>query len=290
MVLWQACILGLGRGMVERQDMQNFIVRSGRADLAVSMAGEGGALVFLHAGVADRRMWWGQLSAFADSHTVIAYDRRGFGETVCTAESYRNVRDLDLVLEAVGVEHAVLVGCSQGGRIAVDYALSYSERVSGLVLVAPAISRAPEPETYPAKIQKLVDEIDKAEPYGDIDWLNRLEAHAWLDGPAEKEGRVGGTVRELFLDMNGMALRAGATGQETGAVNANVRFGELRMPIEFVSGALDFPHINERSRRLSHVASQARVTVMPGVAHLPSLEQPARFNTLLRRLLKKFDQ
>lgn len=290
MVLWPARILGLGGGVLERQGMQNFVVRSGRADLAVSMAGEGAALVFLHAGVADRRMWWGQLAAFADSHTVIAYDRRGFGETVCTPEGYRNVRDLDLVLEAVGMEHAVLIGCSQGGRIAVDYALSYPERVSGLVLVAPAISRAPEPETYPAKIQKLVDEIDKAERDGDIDWLNRLEAHAWLDGPGEKEGRVGGNVRKLFLDMNGVALRCGQVGNETGSINAYVRFGELKMPVEFVSGALDFLHINERSRRLSHVAPQARLTVMPGVAHLPSLEQPGRFNTLLRRLLKKLDQ
>jgi pimeloyl-ACP methyl ester carboxylesterase len=269
--------------------MQNFVVRSGRADLAVSMAGEGTAVVFLHAGVADRRMWWSQLAMFSASHCVIAYDRRGFGETRYKSEPHNLVQDLDAVLETVGIERAVLVGCSQGGRIAIDYALTYPERTEGLILVAPAISGAPAVSEYPDRIQRLFDEMELAERNGDVDWQNKLEAHAWLDGPAEDEGRVSGSVRELFLDMNALALRASAPGKETGVLKAYARLAELEMPVEIVSGELDFPHINERNKHLRSTVRRGHLTVMPAVAHLPSLEAPAKFNTLLRRLLRRYD-
>jgi pimeloyl-ACP methyl ester carboxylesterase len=145
--------------------MQHFQIRSGRADLAVSMAGEGDALVFLHAGVADRRMWWGQLAEFSSTHTVIAHDRRGFGDTVYKPEPHLWVKDLDMVLEAIGIGHAILVGCSQGARIAVDYALTYPDRVDGLVLVGPAISGAPDPAPFSPRIRALVDEIAAADDW-----------------------------------------------------------------------------------------------------------------------------
>ena len=47
------------------------------------------------------------------------------------------------MLDAVGVDRAWLVGSSAGGRVAVDAALAYPERVAGLVLLAPAISGEP---------------------------------------------------------------------------------------------------------------------------------------------------
>lgn len=269
------------------EEMQHFVVRSGTADLAVSMAGEGPPIVFLHAGVADRRMWWSQLAAFAVTHRVVAFDRRGFGDTQYKAEPHSQVRDLDVVMEALDIQRAVIAGCSQGGGIAIDYALSYPERVDGLVLVAPAINGAPEPASYPIKIQKLVDAIERASQADDIERLNRLEAHAWLDGPGEAEGRVGGNLRLLFLDMNGIALRADDPGEQRDEMNSFKSFRELTVPIEIVSGELDFPHINERSRKLSGQARRAHLSVIRGAAHLPNLERPAEFNALMKRALAR---
>ncbi len=268
-------------------DLAHFQVRSGRANLSVSVAGEGRLVLMLHAGVCDRRMWWAQLSAFAKNFQVAAFDRRGFGDTSYVAESHSSVRDLDAVMEALDADSAILVGCSQGGRIAVDYALTHPDRVDGLVLVAPAISGAAPPDEYPDSIQRLMDEIELATKAGDLEWLNRLEAHAWLDGPAQKEGRVGGNARLLFLDMNATILRSADAGRHSGQTDAMRRFRELRQPVEFISGEFDFPHINARSEALAKVHRRAHVSIMKGVAHLPSLEQPALFNTTLKKALKK---
>lgn len=266
--------------------MEHFVVRSGRADLAVTMAGDGRPVIFLHAGIADRRMWWSQLAAFAPIHNVVAFDRRGFGDTRYKPEPYNNVRDLDAVLEALDIERAVLVGSSQGGRIAIDYALTYPDRVDGLVLAATAISGAPE-AVYPGKIARLVDEMELAEKGHDKEWLNRLYARAWLDGPAQPEGRVGGNLRLLLLDMSAISLRAEPPGRETSRVDGYARFRDLKVPIELVTGELDFPHINERSLKLSGQVRRAHLSVVPGTAHFPNLEQPAKFNAILKRALKR---
>ncbi len=260
---------------------------SGRAQLATSVAGDGHALVFLHAGVADRRMWAGQMAAFASSHRVAAYDRRGFGETLYEAEPHSYLDDLDAVLRATTEGPVTLVGCSQGGRVAIDFALTRPERVQRLVLVAPAVTGAPDPGELPPAVQRLATQIEEAEAAEDVERLNALEAHAWLDGPLSVEGRVGGAVRALFLDMNGRALRSPPAGNETSATNAYARLGEIPHETLVVSGALDFPHINARSRHLASVMPKARLVEMAGVAHLPNLERPEEFNALLRAFLRE---
>src|SRR3546814_14940726 len=62
-------------------------ITSGRARLAVEVAGNGDPVVFLHAAVCDSRMWDAQLDAVGATHKAIAYDRRGFGKTVAEKRS-----------------------------------------------------------------------------------------------------------------------------------------------------------------------------------------------------------
>ena len=118
-------------------------IPSGNARLATTAAGSGDVIIFLHAGVADRRMWRPQLDAFAAGHRVVAYDRRGFGETACTPEPFSHLDDLRAVHRATTAEPALLVGCSMGGGLAMDYALAHPAAVRALVLVGSAVSGAP---------------------------------------------------------------------------------------------------------------------------------------------------
>jgi pimeloyl-ACP methyl ester carboxylesterase len=87
--------------------------------------------------------------------------------------------------------------------------------------------------------------------------------------------------------MNGRALLALPAGAETSATNAFARLGEIRHQTLIVSGALDFPHINERARHLASVMADARLVEMPCAAHLPNLEQPDAFSALLQEFLRQ---
>lgn len=261
--------------------MERFEVRSGTALLHGVHAGQGPALVFLHAAVADRRMWNAELEAFAASHHVVAYDRRGFGETLPVDEPYSLTQDLARVLDALGVQRATLVGCSQGGRVALDFALEAPERVERLVLVAPAVSGAPAPPP-PPHVAALIADIEAAERARDFARANVLEAHLWLDGPSSIEGRVQGPVRELFLAMNAITWAAPQVGREEPPPPAWPRLAQVQPPAHVVVGDLDLPHLLERCAHLARTLPRTSHHVLPGTAHLPNLEQPAAFEALLR--------
>lgn len=266
--------------------MRSFTVPSGKAELTGVEDGTGPALVFLHAGVADKRMWRDQMAAFADRFRVVAYDRRGFGETRCRPETFSHMQDLRAVLDKLGIEQATLVGCSQGGRFAVDFALAYPQRVARLVLVAPAIGGAPQPQELPDDIDTLLQQAEQAEDQQHYDLVNRIEAHMWLDGPRSVDGRVQGSARDLFLRMNIIPLKSPSPGKDEAATDSFKKLGKIAAPTLLIWGDLDFPHLQERCALLAKRIKGAQSAMMPGTAHLPNLEQPKQFNALLDAFLK----
>lgn len=255
------------------------------AELAVEYRPHGGgqpALVFLHAGVTDGRLWDGAMAVAAGRRSALRMDRRGFGQTRILAERpHAWIDDLRAVLDALQLDRVELVGCSQGGRIAIDFALAWPERVTGLTLVAPSVSGVPMP-ALDTDSQALADAIAAAEAAKDGDEVNRLEARMWLDGPAQPEGRVGGAARALFLDMNGLALRSPPAGEPETPVPAWPRLGALQGPVRLVWGDLDLPHLVQRCGTMAERLPHARCWPLVGMAHLPSLEAPEVFNGVLR--------
>lgn len=249
--------------------------------LAASVSGTPASVVLLHAGVADRRSWFGVMGALAPEHSSVAYDRPGFGETPAAGASGTELEHLDAVVETLAATPLVLVGNSQGGRIAIDFALRSPDLVRALVLVAPAIGGAPEP-ALDGQVAALARAIDAADDAGDLDEVNRLEALAWLDGPAGPEGRVAPNVRTLFLAMNRIALASGEPATVGEPTSAHERLEELRVPTRVIVGTLDLPHVRARARELAARAPGAELTLMDGVAHLPQLERPGDVAGLIR--------
>ena len=247
---------------------------------------DGVPLVFLHAGVADGRMWQAQWDAFAGQHPLLRYDRRGFGQTrIHEARPYSRTRDLLAVMEAAGLRRAVLVGCSQGGRVALDLAVAHPDRVAALVLVAPAVNGAPAPELE-GSVKMLSEAIDAAIAAGNLDAANQLEAQLWLDGPSAPRGRVTGAARELFLAMNAIALASPDPGPAAEEPSAWMRLEQIGRPTLVLWGDLDLPHLQARCETLVQRLPDARRVVLEGTAHLPGLEAPERFNAALSEFVQ----
>lgn len=244
-------------------------------------------VLFLHANVADRRMWQGQWDWLAASRPVISYDRRGFGESQTLSPTlHSHVADLWQAMDSLGYERAVLVGCSMGGRIAIDAALARPDRVSSLVVVAPGVSGAPAPQ-HCDSVNSLVHAISAAAERGDLGGKNELQARLWLDGPLSPPGRVGGTIRQLFLSMNGTALRAVPPGVASEEPSAWDQLEAIKTPTLVMWGDLDLPHLQERSKLLAQRIPAAQSIVLSGTAHLPALEDPQQFNAALARYLER---
>lgn len=259
---------------------------SGRARLATNIVGDGQPVVFLHAAVFDRTMWRAQVDGISATHMAIAYDRRGFGETAAEKEDHSQVADLLAVINTVTGAPAILVACSQGGRIALDFALRHPSRVRALVLIAPSVSGAPEP-AYPPAVARLMAQLADAEAAADWDLVSAIKAHLWLDGPLQLEGRVSAELRRLFIDKNALALRAPPLGTNLDVAPAFPRLRDISAPSLVIWGEFDFPHIQERSRRMAATMPNGSGRELTGTAHLPSLEQPAAVTALIAEFLAR---
>lgn len=265
-----------------------FAIDVGGATLAGLEQGEGLPVVFLHAGVCDKRMWLDQMQAVADAgwHAV-AYDRRGYGETTSPDEAFSHLDDLEAVLDALDIHAAVLVGCSMGGGLAVDFALAHPGRVIGLVLIGTSITGAPWSATAEERAIEMAEE--DAWERGDMDLLNKVQAHEWLDGPRSQSGRVGGSVRSLFLDMNDKALSKPGLTQEEARPDAWGRVEQINSPALLIVGDEDFTALVDRHETLSETMPNAFAVVLEGVAHIPSIEKPDLVNSLLLQFLDALD-
>ncbi|WP_082517748.1 alpha/beta fold hydrolase [Curtobacterium sp. Leaf183] len=251
------------------------------------------AVVFLHAGVADRRAWDTVATELADDGLdLVAYDRRGYGDTPAATDpsSFTHVDDLLVVLDDLGLERALLVGNSMGGALALDAALLHPERVSGVLLIGAGVSGMTDEDTpfdweLDPATEPLLDRAEDAD--GPVDDRLAALAHLWLDGPVAPEGRVGGAARDLFLAMNRRILEVAAPDSAGDAgVGAWTRLGDVAVPVLTTWGDLDIPadlpFYEETARRLG----QGPARVLPGVAHLPGLEQPAVVADLVRDALR----
>lgn len=109
--------------------------------LRVREAGAGPAMVLVHGLGADRRIWEGTMAAFAGRHRVVALDLPGHGESDKPDADYTPDYFADVVrgmARALGIDEAVLVGTSLGGRIALEIAATYPDWAHTVVLSAPA--------------------------------------------------------------------------------------------------------------------------------------------------------
>jgi len=252
-------------------------VRAGGAELAYDVSGEGPDVLLLHAGVTDRRSWRPLVEHLGLGYRCTTYDRRGFGETTYVPEPHDPVADALAVLDAVDAADAIVVGASNGGRWTIELALAHPDRVAALVLIAAGTRGGPpdDPTRFSPSVQALWAAYEAAEAAGDPAELNGVEAHAWLDGWAAEEGRVRGPVRDLFLDMNAIALAAPEPGPEADRPPAWDLVHEIDVPTLVLCGDLDVVCL-AASEHFAASIPGARHEVLHGTGHLPHLEPHPR--------------
>ncbi|MCU0459675.1 MAG: alpha/beta hydrolase [Bacteroidales bacterium] len=108
--------------------------------LFYEMSGTGENIVLLHDGMVNREIWDEQFPLLAKSYRVVRYDRRGYGKSTDPEMKYSHIEDLNRVFEQLNIDRAVIFGMSSGGRLAIDFTLTYPEKVNGLVLVGAVVS------------------------------------------------------------------------------------------------------------------------------------------------------
>src|SRR5688572_4798230 len=111
-------------------------VNSGDARIYYEMTGDGTPFIMIHAGVADNRQWNNEFAVFSKDYQVIRYDLRVHGKSEPVAGDFSHMDDLISILDNLNItEPMILMGCSMGGGLAMDFALASPSRVKALIMV-----------------------------------------------------------------------------------------------------------------------------------------------------------
>jgi len=235
-------------------------------------------VLLLHAGIADRRMWAPQIDALeAAGRHVLAPDLPGFGDAALEPPT------VDYVAFAAGLldEAAAVVGCSFGGRVALELAGSKPGLVEKLVLVAPGLGSTDWAEDTQAGFAEEEALLER----GDLTGAGEQQARMWLAPDASDE------VRELTRAMTVRSYdqQLPVDGQVRAVwpePPAETRLGELDVATLLVVGDADRPELLALAERLVGELPDARLETIAGAGHLPSLERPDELNRLLLDFLQ----
>lgn len=254
----------------------------GDARINYEVAGRGRAVVFIHGWSLNLTAWDDQVRAFAPGYRVVRYDRRGFGKSTGFPDVTADPADLRTLLDTLGVTRATLIGHSQGGEVALAFAVAFPERVDALVLygAGPPVGFGVPfdgPDTFP-------DLPAIARQHG-VDSAGRvLFAHplAWVPpGRRDVLDRYGvfwaAYSKRDLLEDHAPSMKV-----------APVQITQLRtlaVPTLVVVGDHEMPYFLLVAEMFAYSLPKARKVVIPNAGHGAHFVQPRLFNAALRKFL-----
>lgn len=254
----------------------------GDSTLHYESIGEGRPVLFLHAGVADSRMWDSQFDAI-DGFQLIRFDMRGFGRSSLGSQRFTNRDDALTVLDRLGIESAVLVGCSIGGNTALAVAEAAPGRLDGLVLVAAdAPGFDPDMDYQSPEWPQAVEAFEA----GDLNRVAELEAEMWLAGIDRSCSGLDQQTVELFIAMDLVALQNETARNELDEGAPLECVPEIDAPVLVIVGERDIPQLLAAADHLAaELSHPLPPEVIPDTAHLPSMDRSRAFNDAIERFL-----
>ncbi|WP_040454469.1 alpha/beta fold hydrolase [Kribbella catacumbae] len=238
------------------------------------VVGTGPAVLLVHAGVCDSRMWARQVADLRVDHRVITVDRRGYGETPLEAGAkYADAADVLEVLDELGVETTSVVAASYGAYVALQAASRQPERFSRLVLMSP-----PADGVVPTDdLRAFGAEEDRLLEAGDVGGATELNVRAWVGPEANDEARE--LVRMMQKHAFEVQLAAGDVDNDEWEV------GGITAPVKLFTGAHEFAFFAACAKQLSEILPNVDHTELAWAGHLPSLERPDEMTALIRAAL-----
>jgi 3-oxoadipate enol-lactonase len=242
--------------------------------------GKGRAVVFIHGGLVDSRMWDNQFAEFAKRYEVIRYDLRGFGKSNFPSAPFSYVEDLYALLKFLKIDKASLVGLSLGGQIATEFALEHAEMVDALVLTSSSLRgyQSPRNEKSVAVYKALAEQ-------------GREKAiEMWLDHPFFATGKRNPAYRRMMKIMLADNFKNWAAETPISITwptpPAIERLAAIKARALVVVGDRDAANILAIAETLRVNIKGAKKATIYGVSHHLNMEKPKEYNKLVLDFLK----
>ncbi len=254
-------------------------VASGEARLSIRIDGSAGKpwLLLSNSLAADLSMWDDQIAALTKTHRVIRYDTRGHGESSVPPGPYSFellVGDMVAILDHVGAESADIMGLSLGGMTALGLGLAHPERVRRMI-VCDARADAPPPF-----VQGWDDRI-AAIRAGGLAAITEGTLDRWFTADCPPEARDRARAMILSTPPEGWIGCAEALKR----LDYLKDLGTMQPPVLYIVGEEDMGAPKEAMAAMHEATPRSGFKVLPGLAHVPNMENPERFLSAIRDCL-----
>lgn len=240
--------------------------------------GNGTPVVFLHANTGSSRVWEYQIPAFtAAGYRIIAFDRRGWGRTEIDPSGPQPgtaADDLLGLLDKLGIARAHVVGTAGGAFAALDFALSFPERVRSLV-IANSIGGVQDQDFQDLGRRLRPPQFDALPPE-----IREL-------GPSYRAANAEGTQR--WVDLEKISRPAGAPAAAQPMRN-RITFSlleTLRTPVLLMTGGADMYAPPPVLRMFAARIKGSESVIVPEAGHSTYWEQPEVFNRAVLEFIRK---
>jgi len=254
------------------EQMENGYLNVPGGRLFYEKAGQGEPIVLLHDGLLHREVWDDQFRVWAADHTVVRYDRRGYGSSDLPTEPYSDTDDLAAIFEHFKIGSAIVMGMSAGGRLAIDFTLQHPHRVTHLVLVGAVVGGMSYSQHFWGRGGRLTPEII-ADPDRYRNYWTDIDPYDIWEGSTEARQRARVLLAANPHNLSGDKHRL-VIPPERSAIN---HLGEIKVPTLIVVGEYDIADVHTHAGAIeAGIAGSSRI-VVPNSGHLVPLEQPEQF-------------
>jgi len=256
----------------------------GGAELEHEVEGSGPAVLLLHAFPLGLFMWEPQVAALAATHRVVRFDARGFGgspagEGPLTMEAIAD--DGAALLDHLGIEKAVVAGCSMGGYAALAFVRRHPRRLAGLVLLDTRAGA--DTEEAKANRAALAAKVLAAGASAAVEaFLPKLLGET----TQREQPQLAARLRERILATSPQGIANALHGLAARADSRDV-LATIAVPTLVLVGAEDVLTPPSEAEALAAAIPGARLAVIPGAGHLANLENPRAVNVALRAFLDR---
>jgi len=255
-----------------------------------SISGKGIPIILVHGFTFDSQCWKYQIPILEKQYQVISYDLRGFGKSSLpdTAQAYSHTLDLLSLMDYLGIDQAVLLGHSYGGRVVIDFSLKYPERVIGLIL--PEAAMDANDMEYGSEFDELIKWLSDTRNAFESEGLEKAK-EVWMSGPpllpSIRNAKSRSLVEKMINEYSGWHWINRNSNPLVGFENYSVKdFQKIEVPTLILYGSISPIGYLKLAEIQNENFPNSKLVEISNAAHALNIENPDQFNKELLDFLK----
>jgi len=295
MIVFIVSVASLPFPLTAQSNKDPSAIESGYAEvnntkLYYEIAGKGEPLILIHGSFGDRRFWDLQFYDLSKKYKIIRYDLRGCGRSALPKEDevYRDVDDLNALMDFLGIKKANVCGLSFGSFVVFDFALSHPDKCLSLIPIGARVAgddldeyKTRNVDTLRAIISKVTEIVKTKGPKEATDYL-------WTGEHAMAKTVIITRTRHALLKMGyeySWWRYLHGNKREFAYPMAIKKLNEIKIPTLFVTAEYDLALCKDVAMRMAKEIPGAKLISIKGAGHIMNMDQPKEFNKIISKFI-----